>query len=168
MERLRRYYLDEGIRPDVFEAVLARRPRHPFDFHQRLQAVSVFISLPEAESLAAANKRIVNILRQAGWGEQENSIVTESALQLIDTSEKDLSKRLSDISRKVAPLVSVGNYAEALKELASLRAPVDTFFDQVMVMVDDENLRRARLRLLADIHREFQHIADISLLQSHG
>jgi glycyl-tRNA synthetase beta chain len=64
--------------------------------------------------------------------------------------------------------VSAGNYTDALKELASLRAPVDTFFDQVMVMVDDEKLRGARLRLLADIHREFQQIADISLLQSHG
>ena len=168
MERLRRYYLDEGIRTDVFEAVLARRPRQPFDFHQRLQAVSVFISLPEAESLAAANKRIVNILRQAGWGDEENSVASASAALLVDTAEKDLYERLTKISRLVAPLVSAGNYTGALKELASLRAPVDTFFDQVMVMVDDEKLRHARLRLLADIHREFQHIADISLLQSRG
>ena len=168
MERLRRYYLDEGVRPDVFEAVLARRPKQPFDFHRRIQAVSVFIGLPEAESLAAANKRIVNILRQAGWADLEEGVATDAAALLTDAVEKDLAARLGDIAQQTAPLVSAGNYTEALKQLASLRAPVDEFFDKVMVMVEDEALRHARLRLLADIHRQFQHIADISLLQAPG
>ena len=168
MERLRRYYLDEGIRVDVFDAVLARRPKQPFDFHQRIQAVSVFTGLPEAESLAAANKRIVNILRQAGWGDMEGNVQVNAAPLLVDTEEKDLNSRLADIARRIAPLISTGKYTDALRELASLREPVDTFFDKVMVMVENEDLRHARLRLLSDVHREFQHIADISLLQGHG
>jgi len=168
MERLRRYYLDEGIRVDVFDAVLARRPKQPFDFHQRIQAVSVFTGLPEAESLAAANKRIVNILRQAGWGDMEGDVTAKAGPLLVDAQEKELNRRLADIARRIAPLISTGKYTDALRELASLREPVDAFFDKVMVMVENEDLRHARLRLLSDIHREFQHIADISLLQSHG
>lgn len=168
MERLRRYYLDEGIATDVFEAVLARRPKQPFDFHLRIQAVSGFTRLPQAESLAAANKRIVNILRQAGWGDLDSVVPPETDSLLIDAAEQHLNGCLKDITRQIAPLIKAGKYTEALKELASLREPVDTFFDKVMVMVDNEDLRHARLRLLSDIHREFQHIADISLLQSHG
>lgn len=165
MERLRRYYLDAGIRTDVFEAVLARRPKRPFDFHLRIQAVSAFTALPEAESLAAANKRIVNILRQAGWGDE--AVPSGDASLLKEEAEQNLYNRLTNISLKIAPLISSGNYTDALRELASLREPVDTFFDKVMVMVDDEDQRHARLRLLSNIHREFQHIADVSLLQSH-
>ena len=168
MERLRRYYLDAGVRTDAFEAVLARRPKRPYDFHLRIQAVSAFTALPEAVSLAAANKRIVNILRQAGWGDVDEAATSSYASLLTEQAEKDLDIRLTDISRGIAPLTASGQYTDALRELASLREPVDTFFDKVMVMVEDEHLRHARLRLLSNIHREFQHIADVSLLQGHA
>ena len=161
MERLQKYYSDTGVTVDIFESVLQCRPTRPYDFHQRVKAVSDFTDLPEAESLAAANKRIHNILRQAGC---EITPAIDGSLSVED-AEKDLVKKLDDVTRKVAPLTRGGNYTEALKELSGLRDSIDNFFDNVMVMVDDDNLRIARLQLLATIRHEFTQIADISRLQ---
>jgi len=166
MERLRRYYLDDGVRSDVFDAVLARQPARPLDFHRRIHAVSDFANLPEADSLAAANKRIANILRQAGDGDADNITVTADGALLGEKVERDLYAQLIGIASKIAPLTAAGEYTQALRELSSLREPVDAFFDQVMVMVEDEDLRLSRLQLLAQIRNEFQQIADISRLRS--
>jgi len=161
MERLRYYYADTGIRPDVFDSVLTRRPTCPFDFDLRVKAVTNFTKLPEAESLAAANKRIKNILRQAG----SNITPAINGSLLIEDAEKDLAKQLVKVAKKILPLTKNKKYTEALNELSKLRDPVDNFFDNVMVMVDDETLRLTRLQLLAEIHHEFKQIADISRLQ---
>ncbi|MCZ6526634.1 MAG: glycine--tRNA ligase subunit beta, partial [Gammaproteobacteria bacterium] len=161
MERLQKYYSDSGVTVDIFESVLQCRPTRPYDFHQRVKAVSDFTDLPEAESLAAANKRIHNILRQAGC---EITPAIDGSLSVED-AEKDLVKKLNDVTRKVEPLTRGGNYTEALKELSGLRDSIDNFFDNVMVMVEDDNLRIARLQLLATIRHEFTQIADISRLQ---
>ena len=161
MERLRQYYIDRDIRPDVFDAVQACRPTCPFDFDRRINAVTAFTKLPEAESLAAANKRIQNILRQAGY--EITSAIDGSMLK--EDAEINLKDQLGEVSMKVIPLTAKKEYTEALNELSRLRDPVDAFFDNVMVMVDDEVLRIARLQLLAEIRREFQQIADVSRLQ---
>ena len=165
MERLRRYYLDEGIRPDVFDAVLECRPVSPHDFHKRIHAVTAFTRLAEADSLAAANKRIQNILRQAGNGDPDSIAPAVDASLFTESAEKDLAKKLADAARKAQPLAATGKYTEVLKELSKLRNTVDTFFDKVMVMVEDNMLRRARLQLLAQIRHEFRQVADISRLQ---
>jgi glycyl-tRNA synthetase beta chain len=162
MERLRRYYLDDGIRPDVFEAVLACRPTRPLDFHRRVHAVTAFSRLPEAESLAAANKRIRNILRQAGGAVDE---ALDHAL-LRENAEKDLAAALDAAGDSVEPLLAAGDYTATMSTLAGLRDSVDAFFDHVMVMVDDEALRNNRLALLSRISRLFLSTADISCLQS--
>jgi glycyl-tRNA synthetase beta chain len=161
MERLRQYYIDRDIRPDVFDAVQACRPTCPFDFDRRINAVTAFTKLPEAESLAAANKRIQNILRQAGY--EITSAIDGSMLK--EDAEINLKDHLGKVAMKVIPLTANKEYTEALNELSRLRDPVDAFFDNVMVMVDDEVLRIARLQLLAEIRREFQQIADVSRLQ---
>lgn len=168
MERLRRYYLDEGIPADVYDAVLTLRPKRPYDFHLRIQAVSEFILLPEATRLAAANKRIVNILRQAGWAGTEGNVQHNYVSRLVEEAEKKLNEKITELNIKIKPLIGAGRYAEALRELASLRDTVDNFFDEVMVMVEDEDLRQARLELLSRIQHEFHQIADISLLQVHN
>ena len=102
MERLRRYYLDEGVRSDIYEAVMAGRPKRPYDFHLRIQAVSEFTRLPEAESLAAANKRIVNILRQAGWAGTAGLEKSDFGTRLVEDAEKDLNLELRKIDGKIA------------------------------------------------------------------
>ncbi|MBF8269557.1 MAG: glyS [Gammaproteobacteria bacterium] len=166
MERLRGYFLEAATYTvDMFDAVLARRPVRPIDFHARLQAVKSFTGLPEAASLAAANKRIHNILRQAGNGDAEKfAPVIESAL-MTEAAERDLAGQLQNIAAAVKPLIAARNYTEALRRLSRLRDSVDSFFDNIMVMVEDEQLRLARLQLLAGIRHEFHQIADISRLQ---
>lgn len=165
MERLRRYYLDEGTAHDVFDSVLARRPVNPYDFHRRIMAVTNFTALPESESLAAANKRIQNILRQAGNGDADDIMPGIDTSLLSEVSELELARQLEEIAVRIKPLVSERNYSDALIILSRLRDSVDIFFDNVMVMVDDEKLRMARLQLLAEIRHEFHQIADISRLQ---
>lgn len=163
MERLRAYYLEAGIRADVFEAVLAKSPAQPLDFDQRVQAVNGFLALPEAAALAAANKRIGNILRQARLdidapGEPDAALFTEAA-------ERELHAAITRLAREVKPQLAQRDYAAALKRLASLRAPVDAFFDKVMVMVEDAKIRSNRLALLASLGRLFLHTADLSQIQ---
>ncbi len=161
-ERLRRYFLDrdEGLRPETFEAVMLRQPASLVDFDRRLAAVQTFARLEQAESLAAANKRIANILRQAG--DPQGLVVQKKALEL--DAEKALHSALANARDKVGPMLEERRYAQVLNELADLRDPVDRFFDDVMVMVDDEALRNNRLALLGELRALFLDVADISRL----
>lgn len=161
MERLRRFYADQGISNDIFEAVLALVPTRPLDFHNRIQAVSKFTTLAEAESLAAANKRIQNILKQ-NESEKDTSI-QENLLQ--EPAEKQLAIALEKISNTIRPLLDKNDYETALAKLAELRDPVDRFFDEVMVMCEDQALKSNRLALLNQINSLFLSTADISRLQ---
>ena len=161
LERLKAYYLDSGIRPDVFEAVRARRPERPLDFQRRVQAVNAFLALPEASALAAANKRIANILRQSGIATN----MTPRADLLREPAEQALHVHIEALQAEVAPLVAKGDYTATLKRLAALRTPVDAFFDSVMVMADDPAVKGNRLALLAALSALFLHTADLALIQ---
>jgi glycyl-tRNA synthetase beta chain len=161
LERLRAYYADSGVAHDTFDAVLAQRPTQPRDFDARVRAVTVFRKLPEAEALAAANKRIANILRQAGGSVSD----TVEKARLVETAEQTLAAELDAMAGKVAPQFAQRNYTEALCQLAGLRGAVDAFFDQVMVMAEDEALRNNRLALLRRLSDLFLQAADLSRLQ---
>jgi len=161
MERLRAYYQDQGISPDTVAAVASLKPSYPLDFDQRVKAVASFKSLPEAKSLAAANKRISNILKKVDGKIADT--VDESLLQ--ESAEKTLYKAVKIQQEKVLPLFESGDYSSALTSLASLRDDVDSFFDGVMVMTDDENLKNNRLALLSQLRNLFLNIADLSQLQ---
>lgn len=163
LERLRSYYMEQGFRPDVFEAVLATRPTRPRDFDCRIRAVRDFLTLPEARNLAAANKRIRNILRKSN--DQTGKCEVDGAL-LSETAEVHLYEELERIREQVTPLVNDGNYGGALERLAGLQETVDRFFDEVMVMAEDEALKRNRLALLAGLADLFFEVADVSRLQS--
>jgi len=161
MERLRAWYLDAGYDVHVFEAVLARQPTRPLDFDQRMCAVRAFRDLPEADSLSAANKRIRNILRKA-----ETAIPAKYDTALLqEPAEQTLATALEELDRQTAPLFKQRDYTTALCKLAALHAPVDNFFDNVMVMADDVALRDNRLALLQALAALFLQVADISLLQ---
>jgi glycyl-tRNA synthetase beta chain len=162
MDRLRAYYHDIGISADVFEAVRSREPRRPLDFDRRVRAVMAFRELKEAESLTAANKRIRNILRQAGTVPQAAG---DDTVLLVESAEQALAKQVEELTARVTPLFEGGDYTAALKQLAGLRAVVDRFFDDVMVMAEDERLRGARLRLLDRLSELFLRVADLSKLQ---
>lgn len=159
-DRLKAYYLDSGTRTVVFDAVAARRPTSPYDFHLRIKAVEAFCELPAAASLAAANKRVHNILRQADFPvakDFDTDAMTEAA-------ERKLAQEVVSLRDGVNPLIEAGAYQEALMRLADLRDDVDAFFDQVLVMSDDEATRGNRLALLQQMHTLFLQIADISRL----
>ena len=161
-DRLRRYFLDRdaGLRAETFEAVMAREPVSLVDFDRRLAAVQTFARLEQAESLAAANKRIANILRKAG--DPEGLKVKTRLLEL--DAEKTLHNALLNARQKVGPMLEHRRYAEILNELADLRDAVDRFFDDVMVMADDEAVRDNRLALLGELRALFLDVADISRL----
>ncbi|MDH3588668.1 MAG: glycine--tRNA ligase subunit beta [Gammaproteobacteria bacterium] len=164
LERLRAYYLDDpesGVNTQMFDAVAARRPASPLDFHQRLLAVREFWRLDAAEALAAANKRIANILRTAKDDIPEQARV--SALEL--EAETALYEQLKRMQEEVMPLLNGREYSSALTRLAELRPAVDRFFDDVMVMDEDAGLRRNRLALLGQLRRLFLHTADLSRMQ---
>jgi glycyl-tRNA synthetase beta chain len=161
MDRLKAYYGDRGMAADLVDAVLAQRPTRPNDLDRRIKAVDEFRRLPEAASLAAANKRIRNILRKA-----QDEVPHRPVIELLrDRSEKELARLVSDHAERVAPLFRAGQYTEALTQLAQLREPVDRFFDEVMVMCDEPDLRRNRLALLASLEALFLGAADLSRLQ---
>lgn len=163
MDRLRAYYVDKGIPVELFESVLARRPTQPLDFHHRVLAVTAFRKMEQAESLSEANKRISNILRQAA--EKKFKVLAKvKASDLQDEAEKSLYKTIEDLSTEVNTLFDQGNYEKALQKLAGLREPVDQFFVDVMVMVDDEKLRANRLALMASMRDLFLRVADLSRL----
>jgi len=161
LDRLRGYYTDQGVVAEVFEAVRALAPADLSDFDQRLKAVVEFAKLPQAQALAAANKRIGNILRQAGEGAASRTI--DPAL-LDAGAETDLHTAVEATAKSIAPLAAQRRYVDNLRELAALREPVDKFFDAVMVMVDDAAKRGNRLALLTRLRRMFLDVADISLL----
>lgn len=161
LERLRHYYLDNGVAPDSFEAVLATGVRRPLDFDRRLKAVTEFRKLAAAQSLAAANKRIVNILRKSGAA---GGLRLDPAL-LIEPEERRLAEALARYRADLAPLLRRRDYRAALCHLAGIRAEVDAFFEQARVMCEDETLRNNRLALLHSLNRLFLETADISRLQ---
>ncbi|SIO23062.1 glycine--tRNA ligase subunit beta [Salinivibrio sp. ES.052] len=159
--RFRAWYQDMGYSVDIIQAVLARRPTKPADFDSRVKAVSHFRSLEEAEALAAANKRVGNIL--AKYDGELPSSVDASLLQ--EDAEKALADMVAEKVAAVKPLFANSDYQGALTELAQLRTPVDTFFDNVMVMADDPALKANRLAMLHLIREQFLNVADISVLQ---
>lgn len=161
-DRLRGYALDHGYKVDVFEAVLAVQPTKPLDFMQRLKAVAEFRQLDQAEALASGNKRIGNILRKND-AEGEIAVVDESLLT--ELAEQALSAKLNTVAEQIKPLMAKADYAAVLTALADMRETVDGFFDQVMVMADDLNVRHNRLALLNKTRSLFLGVADISHLQ---
>lgn len=161
LDRLKGYCLERGFSFDEFDAVLAVQPPRLLDFQSRLQAVKAFRNLPEAESLAAANKRIRNILRKA----EETIVANVDDHNLVEPQEKALLQAARDAREDMLPLLQERDYTAALCRLAALRDTVDAFFDGVMVMSEDEELRRNRLGLLAIVEGLFLDIADISKLQ---
>ncbi len=162
MDRLRAYYAEAGVPVNTFEAVRARRPTRPLDFDRRLKAVQAFGQRPEAESLAAANKRIGNILRKAEEAIPEQ--VDETLLK--ETAERELAREVEAAAAEVEPLLDAGDYGPALDRLAGLKGVVDRFFDEVMVMAEDKALRRNRLALLGRLQGLFLRVADIGRLQA--
>ncbi|MBD1388175.1 glycine--tRNA ligase subunit beta [Neiella sp. HB171785] len=159
--RFRTWYQEQGITADVIQAVLAKRPTRPADFDARIKAVSHFKSLPESAELAAANKRVGNILAKV---EGEIAHTIDGAL-LSEAAEIALAEQLKSAQDKVQPLFGAGDYQQALVELASLNGSINAFFDDVMVNVDDAAVRANRQALLQNLHQVFGHTADISLLQ---
>ena len=162
MDRLRAYFVDQGVPVDVFQAVQAREPGEPHDFAKRVHAVDAFRKLPEAASLASANKRIQNILRQA---EDAVPDKVDETLFAAD-AEWNLAAKTLGLSPRVRDMLKKRDYTAAMTSLAGLREEVDAFFDNVKVMDDDERLRKNRLALLKSISSLFLETADISRLQA--
>ena len=160
LERLRGYYQEQGIGAELFDAVLAVRPRCPLDFHRRLLACRRFAGVPEAEALAAANKRIGNILRKTEEPVPER--VDQTLLK--EPAEEALGAALTETRGSLEPRLAEADYAGALEALAGLREPVDRFFDEILVMAEDPAVRRNRLALLKTIQGLFLEIADVSRL----
>ncbi len=158
--RFRAWYQDEGITVDVIQAVLARRPTRPADFDARVRAVSHFRTLDSAEALAAANKRVSNILAKADAAIGEINLTA-----CVEPAEKALAEAVLALRTEVQPLIAQGNYTAVLDKLANLRAPVDSFFDNVMVNAEDPVLRQNRLAILNTLQDLFLQVADISVLQ---
>ena len=158
--RFRAWYQDEGIAVDVIQAVLARRPTRPADFDARVRAVSHFRTLDSAEALAAANKRVSNILAKADAAIGEINLTA-----CVEPAEKALAEAVLALRTEVQPLIAQGDYTTVLDKLANLRAPVDSFFDNVMVNAEDSALRQNRLAILNTLQGLFLQVADISVLQ---
>jgi glycyl-tRNA synthetase beta chain len=163
LERFRAMVEEAGQPTEVYLAVYARRPTRPRDFNQRLQAVEAFRQLPAAQALAAANKRVSNILAKQS---ESNTRASVDPALLQEPAEQALYEAVQAQSAKVAPLFEAGQYQQALASLADLREPVDRFFDDVMVMADDAEIRDNRLALLSKLRALFLQVADISLLPS--
>jgi glycyl-tRNA synthetase beta chain len=160
LERLRAYYLDRGVPVDVFDAVSALKPSRPLDFDRRIKAVSAFRALPEAESLSFANKRVGNILKKTQQGDA--AVVNAGLFELQE--EETLYNELEALRSRTEPLFDSGDYESALRDLSALRQPVDDFFDNVMVMTDNEAVRNNRIALLGKMNDLFMRAADLSRL----
>ncbi len=159
--RFRAWYQEEGIAVDVIQAVLACRPTKPADFDARVKAVNHFRTLDAAQALAAANKRVQNILSKVNGTLPENIDLSLCR----EPQEINLAERVLELQRELQPLFEKGDYQTALSRLADLRESVDSFFDNVMVNAEDEKLRQNRLALLKNLRDLFFKVADISLLQ---
>lgn len=164
IERFRAWYDEASIPVQVFQAVSAKAVTVPLDFDQRVKAVHRFSQLPEAEALAAANKRVSNILAK-----QSAEIPKQVDKKLLaDPAEKQLAEAVERKQAEVTPLFARQEYTRGLEALASLRESVDAFFDKVMVMTEDEKLRNNRLALLSQLRSLFLEVADISLLSRNS
>lgn len=161
LERFRAWYADEGVRVECVLAVQARGITAPLDFDERVRAVSAFSALPVAAALAAANKRVANILQKQG-GEHAHVAVDPALFQ--DAAEKALAGALAEARAASATCLAGGDYAGALKALAGLRGSVDAFFEEVLVMSEDARLRANRIALLSELRESFLAVADISVL----
>ena len=159
-DRLKGYCHDQGYSADEFDAVITVAPAEPLDFMQRLHAVKAFRQLPEATSLSAANKRIRNILKKSPTQPAANVGLLQ------EPQEKQLLQAALQSAKDIQPLLAQRNYQATLYHLAGLRNEVDAFFDHVMVMTDDLELRANRLALLNLLSEQFLTCADISKLQS--
>jgi len=160
LERFRARYDDENISAEVFLSVSARRPTKPLDFDKRIRAVDSFMAIDAAVALASANKRVSNILSK----QNIDAKLSVNPDLLSEPAEQNLAVVLEEKSAEVMPSFEAGDYEKALKALASLQAPVDRFFDEVMVMANEETLRNNRIALLQSLRALFLHVADISLL----
>lgn len=160
VERFRAWYEDDNVPAEVFMAVSAKNLSQPLDIDLRVKAVNSFNQLPEAQALAAANKRVSNILAKV----DDASIGSVDTALLSDKAEVDLAALVQQKAIDIQPLYQQNNYQQALASLADLRTPVDQFFDDVMVMADDEAIRNNRLALLKQLRGLFFEVADISLL----
>ncbi|MEZ5568418.1 MAG: glycine--tRNA ligase subunit beta [Halioglobus sp.] len=161
LERFRAWYEEAAIPGEVFRAVSSRNLSRPLDIHRRVLAVDAFSRLPEAQALAAANKRVANILAKVDDGHVFGDV---SANLLLEPAEKALAAKVEELENSAPALLERENYTQALSELAALRAPVDAFFDGVMVNDEDPGLRGNRLNLLKKLRGLFLEVADISLL----
>jgi len=160
VERLRSYYAEQGIKNEIIEAVRVVEPITLPDFDQRIKALMAFIQLPESEILAAANKRIGNILKQANL-----STLQTVNKELLETgAESELYQAITTVKDKTSPLVASNRYVEVLRILATLRDPVDNFFNNVMVMTENEEKRTNRISILNQLRQLFLQVADISAL----
>lgn len=163
LERLQSHYQGLGFSADLVHAVRARQDNWLYDFDKRIQGLSHFIKLPEAAVLSAACKRVNNLLQHAGYRNVNAKPINLALLE--EGAEKALFTHLEASENRVKPLYIQGDYSNILTQLASLREPVDAFFEQVMVMVDDSAVKENRLGLLARLQQLLQGVADISLLQ---
>lgn len=160
-DRFAAYYQEQGISTETFNAVRCINVEDALDFDTRIQAVAEFVKQPESESLAAANKRVSNILEKS---DNSSKTLTFDASLLAESAEKDLANNIENIEKEVNALFESNNYKEGLLKLTSLKTPVDTFFDKVMVNAEDPAIRNNRLALLTRLRNLFLHVADISLL----
>jgi glycyl-tRNA synthetase beta chain len=161
IERFRAWYEDEDIPAEVFKAVSAKGVSAPLDIERRVHAVNAFTALPEATALAAANKRVANILAKL---KKDHKFGDVSANLLVEPEEKELWNSLAKVTLSSGKLLEKGAYTEALASLAVLRGPLDAFFDDVLVNAEDMNLRNNRLNLLKSLRELFTQVADISQL----
>jgi glycyl-tRNA synthetase beta chain len=160
LARFRTWYQEQGVDVDVIQAVLAKRPTRPADFAARVTGVAHFKSLDSAIALAAANKRVANILDKNKVSGADKVVTS----LLVEQQEKDLAARLLRVEERIKPLLLNGDYATVLSQLSELRDSIDAFFDNVMVMAEDEKVRANRLALLLQLRKLFLHTADISVL----
>lgn len=160
LERFRAWYEERNIPAEIYQAVSVKGLTCPLDIDKRVHAVADFYQLPQAAALAAANKRVSNILAKQ---DAPPPAAVDTAL-LQESAEKSLAEQVSALQAEVEPMFAQGRYSDALTTLARLREPVDTFFDQVMVMCEDEQLRDNRLALLLKLRNLFWEVADISCL----
>ncbi|KAA1190561.1 glycine--tRNA ligase subunit beta [Pseudohalioglobus sediminis] len=161
IERFRAWFEEDGIAVEVFRAVAAQKLSRPLDIQRRVLAVHAFSQLPEATALAAANKRVSNILGKLDPSHPFGNVSTDL---LAEAAEKDLAVQLQSLSAVADGHLQQAEYREALASLAALRAPVDQFFDDVMVNAEDQALRNNRLNLLKQLRDQFLAVADISQL----